>query len=63
LSQDIFESARLFQGRLLKEYLFMAEKYGFHFIDANQKISLQQKLIREKIQKIIDIKKFREGKK
>jgi dTMP kinase len=61
LSQDLFESARLFQGRLLNEYLLMAKEYGFHLIDATLLISEQQRLIRRKIQKVIDLKKFKEG--
>ena len=60
LSQDLFESSRLFQGRLLNEYLAMENEYGFHLIDATLKISEQQQLIRQKIQKVIDLKKFKE---
>ena len=61
LSQDLFESYRLFQGRLLNEYLAMANEYGFHVIDATLKISEQQRIIRQKIQKVIDLKKLKEG--
>jgi dTMP kinase len=60
LSQDLYESYRLFQGRVLTEYLAMAKEYGFHSVDATLTISEQQGCIRQKMQKTIDLKKFKE---
>jgi dTMP kinase len=62
LSQDLFESYRLFQGRLLSKYLEMAKEHGFHLVDATLRISEQQRIIRQRIKKTIDLKKFKEGK-
>ncbi len=62
LSQDLLESYRLFQGRLHNEYLQMANEHGFNLTDATLTISQQQHLIRQKIQKVIDLKRFKERK-
>jgi dTMP kinase len=62
LSQDLFESYRLFQGRMHNEYLAMAKKYDFQLIDATLKIPEQQQIIRKMLQTTIDLKEFKEGK-
>ena len=62
LSQDIFESYRIFQGRLLNEYLSMVNEFGFHVVDATLTISEQQRIIRQEIRKTIDLKNLKEGK-
>jgi len=46
ISNDVVESFRIFQGRILQEYEAMAEEMGFHIIDATQSIEDQQKQMR-----------------
>lgn len=60
LSQDLFESYRLFQGRVLDEYLRMVNEYHFTLIDAACDIHEQQEAIREHISKTIELSAFRE---
>ncbi len=55
LSQDITESFRIFQGRVLDQYLRMAEEYGFTVMDATLSVHAQQKLVRKIIQDRIDL--------
>ena len=57
-----YESYRIFQGRLLNEYLSMANEFGFHVVDATLAISEQQRIIRQEIRKTIDLKNLKEGK-
>ncbi|MCB1126400.1 MAG: thymidylate kinase, partial [Verrucomicrobiae bacterium] len=47
LSPDIEESYRVFQGRLLEQYLAMSSEFGFHVIDANQLVESQQAVVRQ----------------
>lgn len=47
LSPDIEESYRIFQGRLLEQYLAMSSEFGFHVIEANQPVEAQQALVRQ----------------
>lgn len=47
LSPDIEESYRIFQGRLLEQYLAMSSEFGFHVIDANQPVEAQQAVVRQ----------------
>ena len=47
LSTDPEESFRIFQGRLLEQYLAMSTEFNFHMVDANQSIEVQQSLVRE----------------
>lgn len=58
LSHDIQESFRLFQGRLLEEYLAMSTEYGFTVINANQTIEPQQEVIRTIVEKLVPLEKF-----
>ena len=46
VSQDITESFRIFQGRILEEYEAMADEMGFHVIDATKSIEKQQREMR-----------------
>lgn len=46
LSNDVEESFRIFQGRILAEYDRMAQEMGFHIIDATQSIEDQQRQMR-----------------
>ncbi len=58
LSPDVTESFRIFQGRVLKEYLCMVEEFGFTVIDASQSIHRQQVIIRRLIQDQVDLDFF-----
>lgn len=47
LSPDPIESYRLFQGRLLEEYLAMSTEFSFHVLDANQAVEANQRVLRQ----------------
>lgn len=46
LSSDLQESYRLFQGRLLDQYLAMSNEFGFHELDACQAVEAKQAVLR-----------------
>ena len=58
LSNDPEESFRLFQGRILDQYLAMSGEFDFHTVDANQPIEAQQSLVREVVAARIDLSAF-----
>ncbi len=58
LSSDPYESFRIFQGRMLEQYLAMSSDYGFRVIDANQQIEPQQALVRQLVADQIDLSAF-----
>ncbi|MCF7762646.1 MAG: thymidylate kinase [Verrucomicrobia bacterium] len=47
LSSDPYESFRIFQGRLLEQYLAMSTEFNFLVIDANQPVEVQQSMVRK----------------
>jgi len=47
LSDDPYESFKLFQERILREYDKMVEEFGLHVIDATLPIAEQQEQVRE----------------
>jgi dTMP kinase len=47
LSTDPEESFRIFQGRILEQYLAMSTEFNFLVIDANDRVEKQQEVIRE----------------
>ena len=51
LSDDISESFRLFQSKILDEYDKISSEYGFTVIDATEPIHKQQKIVREIVTK------------
>ncbi len=51
LSNDIVESFRLFQSKLLKEYDKLVAEYGLSEIDATKDIDEQQEILRAQIEK------------
>jgi len=55
LSPDITESFRIFQGRVLDQYLKMVDEYGFTVMDATLSVHEQQKRVRAAIQQRIDL--------
>jgi dTMP kinase len=59
LSLDPYESFRLFQGKILDEYLGMKERFKFIEVDGSAPIEEQQKLVREIIGSAIDLPRFR----
>ena len=58
LSDNIEESFKLFQGRLLKAYAKMKTEFGLIQINANQPIEKQQEIVRERLAKVIDLKGY-----
>ena len=47
LSTDPYESFRIFQGRILEQYLAMSTEFDFLVVDANQVVEKQQAVVRE----------------
>jgi len=60
LSNDLEESFRIFQGRILDEYDAMAGEMGFHIIDAEQSIEEQQRQMRSALMEALG-EKLRAG--
>jgi dTMP kinase len=58
LSNDPEESFRIFQGRLLEQYLAMSTEFNFHLVDANQPIEIQQSLVREVVAARINLRAY-----
>lgn len=58
LSHDPYESFRIFQGRLLEQYLSMSTEFKFIVIDANQVVETQQSLVRQLVANRIDLTQF-----
>jgi dTMP kinase len=58
LSTDPYESFRIFQGRILEQYLAMRDEFKFVTIDANAAIEPQQQLVRDIVVKRLDLAKF-----
>lgn len=47
LSSDPYESFRIFQGRILEQYLAMSTEFKFLVVDAGQPIEAQQSVVRD----------------
>jgi dTMP kinase len=58
LSNNEEESFRIFQGRILDQYLAMSAEFNFHVLDANHPIEVQQSLVREVVASRIDLSAF-----
>src|SRR5690349_5792074 len=58
LSADPYESLRIFQGRMLEQYLAMSTEFSFVVIDANERVECQQQLVRQLVQSKIDLNQF-----
>ena len=58
LSQDPYESFRIFQGRILDQYLAMSAESNFLLIDANQQIEVQQNIVRRTVAARLDLASF-----
>lgn len=59
LSTDIEESFRIFQGRLLEQYLAMSTEHGFKVIDANESVEPQQDRVRKLVANAVKLKQFK----
>ncbi len=59
LSTDPYESFRIFQGRILDQYLAMSKEFNFHIMDANEQVERQQVIVRKLVSEAIDLKKFK----
>jgi dTMP kinase len=53
LSNDPFESYRIFQGRIIEQYESMIETEGFTVIDGTADIEEQQKRVRQKVMEML----------
>ena len=53
LSNDPYESYRIFQGRIIEQYDELAEKEGFTIIDGTLSIEEQQNLVRKAIMPLL----------
>ena len=62
LSPDPYESFRIFQGRLLEQYLAMSTEFGFIVIDANKRVETQQSLVRQLVSNHLTLAKFKSHK-
>ena len=58
LSTDPYESFRIFQGRILEQYLSMSTEFNFLVLDANQLIEKQQGIVRELVSNRLDLASF-----
>jgi dTMP kinase len=58
LSTDPYESFRIFQGRILEQYLAMSGEFKFLIIDANQTIEAQQNTVRSLVAGKLDLPVF-----
>ncbi len=54
LSNDQYESYRIFQGRIIEQYDSLAEKEGFTVIDGTMNIEEQQNIVRKKIMPLLE---------
>ena len=59
LSTDPYESFRIFQGRILEQYMAMADEFKFIVIDANQHVEKQQAVVRKLVGEGINLARFR----
>lgn len=59
LSPDLTESFRIFQGRVMEQYLKMVEEFRLTVMDATRTIPEQQHRVREIISERIDLPRFR----
>ena len=62
LSNDIYESFRIFQGRLLEQYLAMSTEFNFTVIDANEAVEPQQAVVRQLVSKRVDLAAYKRRK-
>ena len=59
LSADPYESFRIFQGRILEQYMAMSGEFKFMVMDANQNVEKQQAIVRKIVAERINLARFR----
>jgi len=59
LANDPYESFRLFQERIYREYLAMKDEFGFRVIDGSATIETQQAVVRDMVSQTIDLPRYR----
>jgi dTMP kinase len=59
LSKDPYESFEMFQGRVYEEYQHMRDEFHFVRVDASGSPGLQQREVRELLQKHINLPRYR----
>src|SRR6266481_6167948 len=59
LSSEPYESFRIFQGRILEQYLAMSAEFKFLVLDANQLVEAQQALVRKLVAQRLNLADFR----
>jgi dTMP kinase len=59
LSSDPYESFRIFQGRILEQYLAMSTEFNFLVMDANRPVEPQQSILRQLVTAKIDLAKYK----
>jgi len=59
LSTDPYESFRIFQGRVLEQYLAMSTEFDFNVMNANERVETQQAVVRKLVAEKIDLDEFR----
>jgi dTMP kinase len=59
LSTDPYESFKIFQGRILDQYMAMSKEFNFIGMDANLHVGKQQVLVRKIVCENLDLKKFK----
>jgi len=59
LSSDPYESFRIFQGRILEQYMAMSKEFNFIGMDANQNVEKQQAILRKIVGEKIELSKFK----
>jgi dTMP kinase len=62
LSNDRYESFRIFQGRMLEQYLKLTDEFRFILVDANQPIETQQSFVRETVASRLNLSAFARSK-
>jgi dTMP kinase len=58
-TSDIYDSFRLFQGKIKEHYESMTEEFGFNVIDATQSIPDQQEEVRKILSEAIDLARYK----
>lgn len=53
LAKDIYDSFRIFQSKIVEQYEEMSKRENFYVMDATAQIQEQQKIMREKVRKIL----------
>jgi dTMP kinase len=59
LSSDPYESFRIFQGRILQQYMAMSKEFRFLVVDANQAVEPQQTVVRQLVGQHIQLDDFK----